>query len=141
MLKIRFYPPTNTETLEQAEQTFRRLFAGSEVPQRSGTRYITGVAVEYQLNYQPKRSRSGECMTIVSDAPDITHAKDGKHITVQEREQIYNAFNHNIHKRRCQCCNTDQSDFNVEWHDLENRSVGDFFSCCYVCVEKWMPNT
>lgn len=139
MLKIRFEPPVGTETLEQADQLFRRLFVGSQIPTKSGTRYIGGSAIEYQLQYRFKASKASECLTVASDAPDIIHTKDGKCITIQEREQIFNSYNHDVHNRSCQCCGTARSDYNVEWHDVEDRSITDFFVCCHVCVEKWMP--
>jgi hypothetical protein len=138
MLKIRFEPPVGTETLKQAEQVFRRLFAGSETQRRSGTRYIGGSAIEYQLRYRSKPSRASECLVLVSDAPDVVHIKDGKHITIQERERIYNSFNYDVHKRKCSGCGTDQSDFNVEWYDVDDRSINDWISVCHVCVKKFI---
>lgn len=138
IMKIRFEPPVGTETLEQTEQVFRRLFAGSETQHRSGTRYISGSAIEYQLRYHHKQSRASECLELVSDAPDIVHIKDGKHITIQERESIYNSFSHDVHKRRCDECGTDRSDFNVEWYEVDDRSINDWLSVCYICVKKFL---
>lgn len=140
MLKVRFEPPIGTETLEECEQIFRQLFAGSDFPIiKSGTRYIGGSAIEYQLKYEPFRSRASEVTTLASDNPDIVHVKAGKHITIQEREMIFNSLNYDVNKRKCQCCGTPTSDYNVEWYDIEDRSIKDFFSCCYVCIKRWMP--
>ena len=138
MLKIRFEPPSGTETLEQTEQAFRCLFSGSETQYRSGTRYIGGSAIEYQLQLRWKTSKASECLTLVLDSPDIAHIKDGKHITIQARERIYNLFNYDVHKRKCCECGTDQSDFNVEWYELDDRLVNDWLSVCYVCVKKFL---